>query len=391
MTEILPFLEARKWLFEKAFPFWADVGVDREFGGFVECLTYDGKDAESPFKRTRVTARQIYVFSQADELGFAGAKDIVEHGLDHLLGKAWIDDSSGFARRVTREGALLDDTPDLYDYAFVLFALSWSYRSTGREDLRDWADKTLTLTERLLRDNEHGGFWHDATRKGLRQQNPHMHLLEAALAATEAFGDQRYKDLAKEVSGLFVKRFFDHERGVLPEFFERDWTRASAPDGDLTEPGHQMEWAWILNNCQRLVDVDMTGIMRALCASAERHGVDPETGLTYNCVSRAGMPLDKGSRTWPNTERIKSAVALWERDGVNPMPIFEASTKILIDRYLNHTPAGTWIDAYDENQRPLSDAIPASTLYHVVLAFAEMLRVEPSIVRAGKVENRGAI
>lgn len=366
----------RAWLMDIAFPFWTEHGVDRQHGGFTESLTLDGRDNGADFKRTRVTARQIYSFSQAYELGWPGAREIVEHGLDHLLGKAWIDDEKGFARRVSCEGEVIDATADLYDLAFALFALSWAYKVTGREDLRDWANRTLDVTERLLRDTEGEGFWHDETREGWRQQNPHMHLLEASLAASEFFGEPRYAALANEIADLFENRFWDRENGVLPEFFDRNWIPAPGEAGNITEPGHQFEWAWILRNCSRLLDRDSAELIRAVCRSAEANGVDPETGLTYNQVSRQGVPLDRGSRSWPNTERIKAAVALYELDGTDPSPMITSSVDALMSHQLAHQPAGTWIDMFDASGRGTSKAVPASTLYHVVLAFAEVLRID---------------
>ena len=61
----------RHWMFEQALPFWAEHGVDRMYGGYVEQLTLDGSDAAVDFKRVRVVARQIYVFSHAALLGRA--------------------------------------------------------------------------------------------------------------------------------------------------------------------------------------------------------------------------------------------------------------------------------------------------------------------------------
>ncbi len=63
----------RHWMFEEALPFWAEHGVDRAFGGYVEQLSLDGSDAAVDFKRTRVICRQIYVFSHAALLGHRAA------------------------------------------------------------------------------------------------------------------------------------------------------------------------------------------------------------------------------------------------------------------------------------------------------------------------------
>jgi len=56
----------RRWLFEEALPFWAEKGIDRALGGYVEQLRLDGAaDPDVDFKRTRVIGRQIYVFCHA--------------------------------------------------------------------------------------------------------------------------------------------------------------------------------------------------------------------------------------------------------------------------------------------------------------------------------------
>jgi N-acylglucosamine 2-epimerase/mannose-6-phosphate isomerase len=372
---LLPHRDAiHNWMFETALPWWAANGVDRAHGGYVEQMTIDGHDAAVPFKRTRVTARQIYVFSHGYMLGFEAGANLARHGVDFLVSKAWLGPDKGFARRLSREGALLDPTPDLYDLAFALFALAWFHKATRDPAARDWMHRTLDFIETHLR-HPKGGFWHEVPPKGFRQQNPHMHLTEACLAAFEATGEKRFGQLATELVGLFQTRFFDLKSQTLAEYFNDDWSRAPGPDGRITEPGHQMEWAWILNSCRRLLDLDVAPQIRAAIAFAEKHGVDPATGVTFNQVRDDGVPIDKGSRTWPNTERIKAAIALHELDGVDPSRVVQSSAGLLLNRYLAHTPHGTWIDAFDADGKPAVNTIPASTLYHVFLAFAEVLRV----------------
>jgi mannose/cellobiose epimerase-like protein (N-acyl-D-glucosamine 2-epimerase family) len=139
-------------MFNAALPWWAANGVDREDGGYVEQVTPEGVDAGIAFKRTRVTARQIYVFSHAHMLGFAPGLDLAQDGVDYLAAKDVARPGQGFARKLTREGALLDPTPDLYDHAFVLFALAWHHKATGDVAAsRDWMHRTLDYIETHLR------------------------------------------------------------------------------------------------------------------------------------------------------------------------------------------------------------------------------------------------
>ena len=361
-------------MFDAALPWWAANGLDRVNGGYVEQMTMGGADAAVPFKRTRVTARQIYVFSHAHTLGWQGSGiELARHGVNFLTSKTWLGPDKGFARRLTRTGAPLDLTPDLYDYAFVLFALAWFLRAGGDGFARDWLHRTLDYVETHLR-HPKAGFWHELPATGPRQQNPHMHLTEAMLAAYEATGEKRFADIAKEVVTLFQTRFFDLKSQTLAEYFTDDLQRAPGDQGRITEPGHQFEWAWILNSCRKAFGIDLAKEIRAAVAFAEKHGVDPASCVTFNQVRDDGASLDRGSRTWPNTERIKAAIALYELDGLDPSAAIRSSAGVLLDRYLAHTPHGTWIDAFDADGKPAVNTIPTSTLYHVFLAFAEVLR-----------------
>jgi mannose/cellobiose epimerase-like protein (N-acyl-D-glucosamine 2-epimerase family) len=374
---LLPHRDAiRHWMFGAALPWWAANGLDRVNGGYVEQMTMEGDDAAVPFKRTRVTARQIYVFSHAHILGWDGAGvELARHGVNFLTSKTWLGSDKGFARRLTRQGAPLDSTPDLYDHAFALFAFAWFHKASKDRTARDWMHRTLDFVETHMRQPGGEGFLHELPPKGWRQQNPHMHLTEAALAAFEATGEQRFAALATELTDLFETRFFSSQTGTLAEYFTDDLKRAPTNEGHITEPGHQFEWAWILNSCRKLFRFDLAREIRATIAFAEKHGVDPETCATFNSVRDDGTPTDRGSRTWPNTERIKAAIALYELDGVDPSAVVRTSGALLLSRYLANTPRGTWIDAFDAEGQPVVDTIPASTLYHVFLAFAEVLRV----------------
>ena len=366
------------WTFNIALPFWRARGVDHAHGGFIEQLTRTGEDAAAGFKRTRVTARQIYVFSHASVLGWADALEPVRHGLDFLLHRQFIDDEKGFARRTDRKGESIDDTTDLYDHAFVLFALSWAFRATGDASLKIWMHRTLDIVEKRLYHPGGEGFWHDETKAGWRQQNPHMHLLEASLAAVDATGEGRFKELAGDLALLFRDRLFQREDGVLPEFYDDNWTPADDVSASFAEPGHHFEWAWILVNVKRLIGVDMDDEAQALVAFAERFGVDPQTHATYNRIALNGAPVDRGSRSWPNTERIKAAVAMHAIDGKDPGDVFEQSAGLLLDRYLATETPGAWADAFDAAGAPLTEVVPASTFYHIFLAFTEMLRLRES-------------
>ena len=48
----------------------------------------------------------------------------------------------------------------------------------------------------------------------------------------------------------------------------------------------------------------------------------------------------------------------------------------LFRRFLNPGPVpGTWIDHYDADWSILADKVPATSLYHITLAFLELLKL----------------
>jgi len=371
-----PFEDISRWMFDDALPFWGDVGVDPA-GAYAELLDPSGNRTPVPYKRIRVICRQIYVFSHAYLLGYEPGLSLARRGYDYLVANAWLGADGGWARRLDRDGAVIDPTPDLYDQAFALFALAWYHRASNEAEAHAWARRTLAFIDTHMRHPTGGGFLHEKPASGPRQQNPHMHLLEACLASYEGARDPDMLRVAREVVVLFREKFFDLESGTLAEFFDEDLRRVEGDKGRWIEPGHQFEWAWILVNHRRLSGDDTADMARTLVAFAERHGVDPTSHAVYNAVRDDGAPIDRASRTWPNTERMKAAVAMYELDGVDPRPVLAQSGGLILQRYLAVKPAGTWIDLFDENGAPRIDTIPTSTLYHVFLAFAETLRVAP--------------
>ncbi|HVY85317.1 MAG TPA: AGE family epimerase/isomerase [Caulobacterales bacterium] len=377
----IPFEEIRRWMFDDALPLWGSAGVDHERGGFREELSLSGGPTDVAFKRVRAQCRQIYVFSHADLLGWRQGAALAEMGYEYLVSKAWMGPDKGWAKRLTATGDVLDPTPDLYDIAFVLFALVWRYRASGDKDALKRAHETLDFVQNHMRPEPGAepseGFWHQLPPEGPRLQNPHMHLFEASLAAFEATQDQRFLDQAREIVALFRERLFDGR--TLGEYFTRYWRRLDDEQGRTIEPGHQFEWAWILAQYARITGDDTKGEATALVEFAENYGVDTGTHFTFNSIRDDGLKLDGGSRTWPNTERIKGWLGLFELTGRDPRMAVSGSARLLLDRYLAVEPRGSWMDAFDAEGRPAATAAPASTLYHVFLAFTEILRLEPKL------------
>jgi mannose/cellobiose epimerase-like protein (N-acyl-D-glucosamine 2-epimerase family) len=368
----------RRWTFDVALPFWAGVGLDGRDRGFVEQMDLQGRPGDVPFKRMRVQARQVYVYSHAAVLGWTGGLAAAESGVRFMLAHGRLDEG-GWARTLGRDGGVLDPTLDLYDQAFVIFALSWFHRATGDHAAKRLIGETLDAVElRLGREDGHG-FRVALPDPGEELQNPHMHLLEAMLAAFEATGEGRYAEVASRLAKLFGDILFDPATGTLAEYFAANWRRAPGERGRITEPGHHFEWSWLLRQHGRLTGERFDDQAHALFAFAEENGIDAATGLAIDEVAVDGAPLRRSARLWPQTELLKARLARAEFDRLVDRPGIAHAAGNLLDRYIAPAPAGGWRDQIGPDGSFLCKRLPASSFYHVFLAFSELLRLEPEL------------
>lgn len=360
------------WLFGEALPLWASAGVDRAGGGFFEALDFAGAPVLKP-KRMRTVARQVYAFAVAAEFGWQGeAEALIAHGIEFM--RRGRTAAGGWARVLETDGTVLDATEDAYDHSCVLLALAHAHRA-GNPDALGLGRETFAFLDAHLEDERMRGFLETSQGEGMRRSNPHMHLLEAFLAWHAATGDRQYLRRAARVIDLFRSHFFDADTWTLGEYFDDEWRPAPGGKGEWTEPGHHFEW------CSLLVDFaeasgqrDLVRFARKLYSSAVASGLNRATGLAYNAVSREGVPLDTTSRSWPQTEAIKAAVALDERIGFGLKPEIEARVARLFRWHLDPAPKGLWIDGIDEAGRSVAADVPASILYHLVCALTAYIR-----------------
>jgi len=358
----------RAWLFDAAAPLWLDAGVDGAQGGFHEALHFDATPSDPGFRRTRVAGRQIYVYAHAAILGWPSGLDAAHAAARRMAALHWRD-GAGFIRRAAPDGAILDPAIDLYDNAFAVLAFAWLYRATGDKWALEWAHRTLATVTRFLA-QPIAGCWSDEARAPPLQQNPHMHLLEACLAACDAAPeDDAFRVAADDLIALFKAHLFDG--ATIAELFDADWRRTPAVQ---VEPGHLFEWAWILAQHGRIAQVDHRETIRTLIDFGLAHGVDSRTGLVVASVDAAGRITDPQRRTWRNTELVKAIVAARDLGIAIAGADLDAAVATLFTHFLNAPVRGGWIDSFDADGAATAKDMPASTFYHVFLALAEYLR-----------------
>lgn len=356
----------RGWLFDRALPLWWEHGADHVRGGFHEKMDLDGTPVELP-RRFRVISRQAFSYCEAGRLGWQGPwREASLWALDYLQ-RHFIGEDGTAVSRVAPDGALIDATFDLYNQAFALLAFSIGQCCEGAD--APWRERAVRLRSLLNEDYAHpdAGYVEGGGTLPLRS-NPHMHLLESSLAWLAIDSDPAWRQMADRIATLALERFIDPASGALREFFAADWSPAPGDEGRIAEPGHQYEWAFLLNRWALQTGRPRPPAISRLIAFAESHGVDRSRGVAFNSLLTDGSVHDAKARLWPQTERIRAYVADYATVGDAPLGHAIAG----LQKYLDTKISGLWFDQLDVDDKMAFEPSPASSLYHIVGAVAEL-------------------
>ena len=316
------------WLGEAALPLWAGAGVDPAGGLFQETLSVEGRPVEAP-RRARAQARQVFVFASAATAGYGERwLPVAREGWARFV-TVYRRPDGLFINRASGDGAPLDAGADIYEQAFVLLAMAaLQAADPAAGDLAGEAERVLTALE--ARRNPAGGFREAGSHPF--QANCHMHLFESALA-WEAAGGPRWAAL----SGA----------------------------GGLVEPGHQFEWAWLLERWGRSRGDAAARTAAVRLFQNGLRGVDPIREVAVNALWDDFSSRDGAARLWPQTEHLKAALVLGdEAQGVR------AARGLA--HYLDVPARGAWRDKLQADGSFVEEPAPATSFYHLMVAILEL-------------------
>ena len=342
------------WLEQQALPLWSTVGVDAVTGTVWEALDHAGAPLVNMERRLRVQVRQAYCFAKSDDpaqrhLALQLFRFAMDHGFDA--------DSGLLAARLAPDTSILTAPHDLYDIAFMLLAVS-ALIEAGFDVSADLE----RLEAELSKLKAPRGWYENAAQDLPRRQNPHMHMFETSTALFAATGEDRFRDMAEECLGLFREVFLTQDNQVL-EYFDSDWVPLTG-NAQAIEPGHMAEWVYLLDRYETVTGRDsgvaLVPLFEAVWARRDASGLLPDRSEPVQSDSR---------RLWPQTELLKAGVAL-KRRGVE-LPAEAQPDRVLArmwQQYLETGVPGGWYDKRSPVGALLSDNMPASTFYHILVA-----------------------
>jgi mannose-6-phosphate isomerase len=342
-------------------PIWRGAGFNAKLGLAYEAVSPDDHAALPPSRyRAMACARQLFVFSLADDLAHAAT---LFASLRHYFQDK---ENGGWFYSVDADGAPFERQKDLYTHAFVIFACAAYAKKSGSADAIALLNDTSALVETRFASGS-GALnavmsedFGDVLETPL--QNPLMHLTEAWLAARDATGDaafdRRLETLAREVARTFVHG----ESGCIAEL-------PVGAAGNRLEPGHQFEWYFLVEG-SRHPAFEAAGLREPLARAfdfARRYGVDPATGGVFAALDETGRVIDGTQRIWAQTEYLRALATHDSEASRAELPLQIARFS---ERFLH---ARGWIECQSAEGVVTRADMPSTTPYHLATAY-EALR-----------------
>lgn len=361
------------WIREQALPLWLGLGIDCQNGAHYERLTAAGVVDVGADARVRVQARQAFFYALAYDRGWCSEGKAIAQGLLRFVREQAVHPTAGggYTHLMNNRFEVIDTKQDLYDHAFFLLANAWCYRAFGDDEALQEAERLVAYLDTRF-GSVCGGWIEGDYDYACRRQNPHMHLFEAFLALHDATGDAKWLARVGEIFALFQNRFFDAQDSVLFEFFNEDWSRLADARGDVVEPGHMMEWVWLLDWYSRRSGRPVNAYIDALYNKGLAIGMAP-SGLLYDAVAADGRILDANKRCWGITELIKASLVQLRAGHADAEAIAVKGVNDLFDYYLCAVTPGSYVDRRGADNDVVVDLAPASTLYHLIVVAVELI------------------
>lgn len=365
------------WLVHEALPAWQAGGLKAESGECFEVIDLETGHGLALDRRARVAPRQIYSFLEGARLGWRGPAEDIATRLWAWFSETYRLPDGTFAAAASMDNTLTDSRFDLYNQAFVLFALAHmadkipACASTAETEAK-------SLLETLYKTYKHPdiGFREDDPDRIPLRANPHMHLLEACMAWETVSNDACWQALADELAELALTRLIDPVNGGLREFFDLNWAPLPGDTGRTLEPGHLFEWAWLLvrwGTSRR--DADALVAARRLYDIGWTYGIDESRGAAFMAINDDFTVRDPIARLWGQTEWLKAAIALASISAGPEREAYVADislSAVALTAYFEDVPKGFYRDKWHVNGSFADEPAPASSLYHIVCAVSEL-------------------
>jgi mannobiose 2-epimerase len=256
---------------------WYPQCVDSLYGGFISTYTYDFKPTGPQDKFVVTQARHTWTTAKAAVVypGKKYFLKASQNGFHFLRDVMWDKQYGGFYNLVTRDGKDKSNPlapKEAYGNAFAIYALSAYYKSSHDTGALSLAKQTFMWLEKNSHDPVYKGYYQHLKRDGsvvmrdasfpstsdigYKDQNSSIHLLEAFTELYSVWPEPLVKERLQEML-LLIRDKLITSKGYLNMFFTADWTPLSFRDSskavilqhkylDHVSFGHDVETAYLM-------------------------------------------------------------------------------------------------------------------------------------------------
>ena len=349
---------------ENILSFWIKYTIDEKNGGFYGRLDNSNHVYEDAPKGSVLNSRILWTFSAAYDLTknihyLHIAERAFEYFTDHFIDKEF----GGVYWTVDYTGEPLDRKKQIYALAFAIYGLSEYSRCSQNEKARTLAIGLYNSIIEHSHDSINGGYiealsrdWKeigdlrlsnkDANEK--KSMNTHLHVLEGFANLYLIWPDIILKQKISELIRIFLDRIIDNKTNHLILFFDEEWNVKS----NTISYGHDIEAGWLLQEAaETIADEALISNVKkhsVKIANAASEGIDKDGGLWYEYDAEEDH-LIKEKHSWPQAESMIGFFNAWQLTGDEQFLERSLNSWRFTKNYILDKSNGEWVWGIREN------------------------------------------
>jgi N-acylglucosamine 2-epimerase len=308
-------------LLNDVIPFWERHSIDRECGGYFNCLDRAGKVFDTD-KFLWLQGRQVWTFSVLYRNVEARPAwlQIARHGAEFLKQHGRDSDGNWYFS-LTRQGQPLVQPYNWFTDCFAAMGFAQYALAAGDQESRDIALATWRNIL-LRRDNPKGKYTKavPGTRPMKSMAMP-MILINLALEMEGVVAQPELDRVVEDATREIMTLFYDHERRMTWDNVAPDGSHPDCFEGRLILPGHGIETMWIMMEAERRRACRREIIYKAVDAiiNLVQYGWDPRYGGIFYYLDIKGHAPEQlqwdQKLWWVHVETLVALAMAWSMTG----------------------------------------------------------------------------
>ena len=343
-------------LYENVLPFWLDHSLDRDCGGYFNCLDRDGSFYDTT-KHMWLQCRQVWMLSRLYNVLEKRDSwiEAARCGVDFIR-KYGRDDNGRVYFSVSREGRPVFMQRKIFAECFYIMALDEYSRAVGQGELKEEA---IELFDKVLAWKDDPAFLGRPVLEGqpaVSSLAMPMITLWVADQLAEGCENAPYAELMDESTAEMLLHARQDKKIVL-ENVAPDGSLLEGGPGRLINPGHAIEAGWFLLEIAGKTGRDeLSDTAISMIEWSLEKGWDPQHGGIFYFLDSEDAPpfqLEWSMKLWwPHCEALYALLLAWRKTGDQRFADwFEHVADYTLSRFRDPV-HGEWFGYLDREGRP---------------------------------------